>query len=304
MTRRFLILLGLLGALAACEEVSKPQEPPVAPPPSRSAESKALATYYRQVQSDLLARGLLRTDGGGPDTPFTPEMLARNFEKIAFYDEYTSGAGLQRAPDQAGYLRRWAEPVRVKLHFGASVSEAQKAKDNATVARYIPRLANVTGHPMRQTAGKANFNVLIMGADDRSEIEALLDQLLPTASLETRALFTNPPRQIYCFVVTQATEAAPHTYTSAVALIRAEHPDLLRKSCLHEEIAQGLGLTNDSPYARPSIFNDDEEFALLTTHDEKLLTMLFDARLTPGMSPEDARPITYILSREQTNQNF
>jgi hypothetical protein len=44
-------------------------------------------------------------------------------------------------------------------------------------------------------------------------------------------------------------------------VIRAEHPDLLRLSCLHEEIAQGLGLPNDSPRARPSIFNDDEEFA-------------------------------------------
>jgi hypothetical protein len=53
-------------------------------------------------------------------------------------------------------------------------------------------------------------------------------------------------------------------YTRAVAVVRAEHPDLLRQSCIHEEIAQGLGLPNDSPAARPSIFNDDEEFALLT----------------------------------------
>ena len=41
------------------------------------------------------------------------------------------------------------------------------------------------------------------------------------------------------------------TYTRAFAVIRAEHPDLLRLSCLHEEIAQGLGLANDSPRARP-----------------------------------------------------
>ena len=33
-----------------------------------------------------------------------------------------------------------------------------------------------------------------------------------------------------------------------------------------------MGLANDSPEARPSIFNDDEEYALLTGHDEMLLT--------------------------------
>ena len=82
-------------------------------------------------------------------------------------------------------------------------------------------------------------------------------------------------------------------------MIRAEHPDLLRLSCLHEEIAQGLGLSNDSPAARPSIFNDDEEFALLTRHDELLLTMLYDPRMIPGMSV-DAGPSAGRRDRQRT----
>ena len=63
-------------------------------------------------------------------------------------------------------------------------------------------------------------------------------------------------------------------YSNAVAVIRAELPDRMRLSCIHEELAQGMGLANDSPDARPSIFNDDEEFAYLTTHDERMLRML------------------------------
>ncbi|MGK7754127.1 DUF2927 domain-containing protein [Roseovarius sp. C03] len=43
--------------------------------------------------------------------------------------------------------------------------------------------------------------------------------------------------------------------------------------------------------ARPSIFNDDEEFALLTTHDEMLLEALYNPALNPGMGLEEARPI-------------
>ena len=75
-----------LVALASCvgTDTGTARAPaPEAPPPS--AQSQALRTYYARVQNDLLARGLMRTDGGGPDTPFTPDMLARNFERIAFY---------------------------------------------------------------------------------------------------------------------------------------------------------------------------------------------------------------------------
>ncbi len=83
-----------------------------------------------------------------------------------------------------------------------------------------------------------------------------------------------------------------------MAVIRAENPGLLRLSCIHEELAQGLGLANDSPTARPSIFNDDEEFALLTTHDELLLRILYDRRLSPGMEAETARPVVNTIARE------
>jgi hypothetical protein len=63
-------------------------------------------------------------------------------------------------------------------------------------------------------------------------------------------------------------------------------------------MAQGLGLANDTPRARPSIFNDDDEFALLTRHDELLLKMLYDPRLSPGMTLDKARPIIAQMAEE------
>ena len=84
----------------------------------------------------------------------------------------------------------------------------------------------------------------------------------------------------------------------AVAVIRAELPPRLRRSCVHEELTQGMGLANDSPRARPSIFNDDEEFAYLTRHDELLLKILYDPRLRPGMSEAEAQPIVLQIARE------
>jgi len=59
-------------------------------------------------------------------------------------------------------------------------------------------------------------------------------------------------------------------------------------------------LANDSPSARPSIFNDDDEFALLTTHDEMLLKMLYDKRLSAGMTADAAAGDVKVIANELT----
>ena len=73
--------------------------------------------------------------------------------------------------------------------------------------------------------------------------------------------------------------------------MKDEQEGVLRSSCIHEELKQTLGLMNDDPDVRPSIFNDDQEFALLTEHDEILLRILYDRRLRPGMQADEARPL-------------
>lgn len=262
-----------------------------------SEKSAALRSYLAQVESAQLSQGLLRQDGGGPDTPFSADMLARNFEQIAFYNEYETaleGRG-GKSP-----LRRWETPVRVGMVFGESVPPSQRSSDERLVRDYARRLNKVTGHPIG-TFGPANFIVVVAGEDDR---DAALDQAAARISGITPESL-NPLRKLdrdtYCVVAAYASANRASSYSAAIALIRAENPPLLRASCVHEEMAQGLGLANDSRTARPSIFNDDDEFALLTNHDELLLKMLYDPRLQPGMTAEDAAPITRIIARELTS---
>lgn len=296
-----------LAALAACQGLTPgpdTDKPAATAPQKPSSDSAALQAYYAKVQADLLARGLLRTDGGGPDTPYTPDMLARNFEQIAFYDEYAPGRGLRKSSGRAGNLRRWSGPVRIGVEFGASVPPEIRSQDTSTVSAYVRRIAGITERPISMNAGRANFHVLVMGNDDRSQLLARLRQIIPGASPSTLGLFTNPPRGIHCLVAAFPSDKNENDYRTAVALVRAEHPDLLRKSCYHEEIAQGLGLANDSPNARPSIFNDDDEFSLLTTHDEALLSMLYDPRLSIGMTLEEARPVINLMAREKAGRLY
>lgn len=283
--------------LAACDTTSPDRTPIALARPDTvqtpSAASQALARYYLAMQNDLLSRGLMRVDGGGPDTPFTADDLVRNFAKIAFYDEYVGPR--TGAP---GRLARWGGPVRVTAEFGPAVPAETVMKDRKIIQDYARRLGRVTGHPVVPANTNGNFTVFVAGEDDKAWLDARLRQLIPGINAEQIGLFTNVPRSIYCLVVAFSGDGTPDTYTRAVALVRAEHPDLVRRACVHEEVAQGLGLPNDSPQARPSIFNDDDEFALLTTHDELLLRMLYDPRLKPGMTEAQAAPVTRILARE------
>ena len=292
-------------AFTACQpEIvasSKPQLRPVSLETSAarptSEKSAALRSYLVQVQSAQLGQGLLRQDGGGPDTPFTADMLARNFEQIVFYNEYESA--LQGRGGQSP-LRRWETPVRVGTVFGGSVTPSQRRSDEETVRDYTRRLGRITGHSI-STFGPPNFIVIVAGEDDRDEALNSAAARIPGITPESLDPLRDLGRDTYCVVAAYGSARKAHTYSAAIALIRAENPTLLRTSCVHEEMAQGLGLANDSRSARPSIFNDDDEFALLTTHDELLLKMLYDPRLRPGMTAEEADPITRIIARELTS---
>ena len=291
-----LVAASLALAVAGCA-VPPDKAPLPDPEPQVTEASAAMRAHYARVESNLKAQGLLRTDGGTEDAPFGARQLADNFVRIALYDEYVStGTGLY-ARETKSRLRRWEMPVRFAVEFGDAVPEAQIRRDSAAITGYVARLSRVARHPMRVTTGPANFHVLVLTEDERREIGPRLAELVPGIGQNAIRTIETMPRSTFCLVYAFSEGNAP-TYAKAVAVIRAEHPDALRLSCIHEEIAQGLGLANDSPAARPSIFNDDEEFGLLTPHDELLLRILYDSRLTPGMAEDDARPIVEEIAAE------
>lgn len=288
-----------LAALTACTDPAGTVDTAPAAPPAQPSEtgvqpsgaSIELASYYRRLESDQLARGLMRTDGGGPDTPFDETDLLRDFEALVFNDEYKRGAG------SGGRLNRWVVPVRIGLEFGPSVAQDRQRQDQSDVAGYAARLSRVTGHSVSTVQRGANFHILVAGEDDKAFVEQRAREVLPQLTRSDLSLLRNLPREYYCLVLT-VPNPQTHTHSGAIVLIRDEHSGLMRQSCFHEEIAQGLGIPNDSPRARPSIFNDDDEFALLTHHDELLLKMLYDPRLKPGMTAAEARPIATRIARE------
>ena len=300
--QRLFAVVMLMG-LAACQlpDVQAAPKPPapalpvVEPVAADTPESAALRSYYTQVQQALLGQGLLRTDGGGPDTPITDRMLAANFLRIAMYEEYDRALGGTVAREASTKLTRWGVPVRVGLRFGASVPQARRASDTARIASYLNRLAGLTGLSIKLADANPNFIIQIASVDERRALGPVLLAALPELTATQISGVTNMDRSTYCLVWTQS-DTSTGLYERAFVFIPSEHPDLMRLACIHEEIAQGLGLPNDSGLARPTIFNDDEEFALLTTQDELMLKLLYNPALRPNMTEAQARPIVESLA--------
>jgi len=291
--------LCFLALLAACDgfPVAGPDALSTTPPSpalpefvERTPESFEIEAFFGRIEANLIARGLLRIDGGGPDVPFTDEMVARNFDALAFSEEFSSRAGLLVRKSAPSTLHRWDKPVLIETVIGPSVDREQADDDTSTITAFGDRLASITGHPVQNVRRGGNFHVLVLNDQELRNSGPLLTQFMPELSPSQVRFVEDMSRDTYC-VVFASDPAQDGRYERAVAVIRAELPDRLRTSCFHEEIAQGLGLANDSPSARPSIFNDDDEFGRLTNHDELLLQILYDPQLKPGMSGAAAAPL-------------
>lgn len=276
-----------------------PADAPLDDGTPRSEAAQAMVDYLARIEATLVGQGLLRQDVAPRDAPFNARQLTENFIRIALYDEYSARNGNFVAEQSASRLRRWTRPVRMSVEFGATIPPAQRKADRAAISAYAGQLARASGHPVRLGYGRGNFTVLIVNEDERRAIGPRLREIVPGIDEASVRAIAGLAPSTFCVAFAFSEGSSPE-YSNVVAVIRGEHPDLLRTSCIHEELAQGMGLANDSPRARPSIFNDDEEFALLTRHDELLLQMLYDPRLKPGMTEAEARPIVHMIAAELT----
>ena len=282
------LLLCCLVALAACAGASDP------------IDWQAWVLAERSV-------GRMRDDPAPPDAPFDNATLARNFRTIAFdveRDPFATGAA-KGALGEARFLRRWRGPVRWAVY----ASPAEQARVRPLVHDLALRLAGLTGldiGPADAAAGPhpppANLQVWVVpdriegllrsfpanaaGTGDAGEVvRARIAEFIRTwysaAASPCAAQFFNVDRPA----------AGAGTILGALVLIRAGLPEALLRSCVEEELTQAMGLPNDDAGVRPSIFNDEKEFGVLTAHDELLLRILYDPRLEPGMTPGTAMPV-------------
>jgi len=262
-------------------------------------EQSNLTQVYAAAEASLRDLGKMRTDTRPADAPFTYDDLVQDFVRIALYNEYRVTGGRFVAGQSPTYLRRWEGPVRVGTIFGASTEAGRVRTDRAEVTDFTRRLASLSRLDMRISDPEdANMLLVFLNEDEQVGFADTLTTRFPDISPAVIDAFRDSPRNIFCAAFGFTKAGQKGVYDHALILVKSEHSDFMRKSCIHEEMAQAMGLTNDSPDARPSIFNDDEEFAFLTRHDEILLQMLYDARLKAGMESYEVRPMLPAIARD------
>lgn len=245
------------------------------------------ARSYAEVTGAVQAAGGMRTERAPADAPFGAADLARNFERIVFFTEFTLEDGVLAPREAETRLLKWETPIRYRL-----VGDAVTLDDIDAHAALARRLSAASGLSIRRAGPDEDDNMLILILSRAARRQAA--DFLEAANAPSRAGLLYRLRgddySIPCAAsVSTGTDGA--AITQAIILIKAETSGLLRESCTHEEFAQSLGPGNDFDGARPSIFNDDQEFALLTGHDEMILRVLYDPRLKPGMTRAEGMPI-------------
>lgn len=257
--------------------------------------------WFRFVEQELAAGGL-RADRNPADARVTPAVLTQNFRRIAFSpepDPLRTGQAQPGADEQI--IRKWLKPIVFSL-VAAPGAEARIAP---LLNAYARQLTTITGHEVRPVApGAKDTRMLVIFAPDAA-MEGLSDpRTLAAAGWKTGergtawiassiAQWRVAPSPCGAFVlIRDDTEVGRNgEILFGLILIRTEVPDLLLRACVEEEMAQAMGTLNDDKQVRPSVFNDDQEFALLTRHDMELLRVLYTPEIRPGMSPEQAMPI-------------
>ena len=251
--------------------------------------------YFSDQEASLRAAGRFKTDRAPVDAPITADRLVRNFNLVAFGSEFDieNGRYVARARQNGDVLRRWTSPLRYRLMGRITV------RDQHDVAEFAARLTEATGLKIlpAEDDTAANLEIRILGPDERSRLGSRL-QDGPLAELFGIWAKTAEWPCAGEFYYQRPPHAEANQITYATIYIRDEVKGLYRKSCIEEEMSQVLGLGRDDASVRPSIFNDDEEFALLTRHDSLLLQILYDRRLRPGMSPAEAMPLVRQIAGE------
>ncbi len=239
----------------------------------------------------MRAAGYLRTDAAPVDASYNSDDLALNFFRVALHHE----TDISRVAGEDNWtphrLSRWEGPLNYQL-----LGTAFSSWDRARIRALMTRVAQLTGLAVREVPKGGNFLIAVTVPGERDTFERDLHREEPVLA-GIFSIWRRSP-QMFCVARTTTRRKFTGSINRALVVIGSETRGLNREACYHEEIIQALGLHNDHPMARPSIFNDDDEFALLTEHDERLLKILFDPRLAPGMSASEAMPIARQISGE------
>ena len=239
------------------------------------------AHYWRQYAWIAQDEGLLRTDRNPADAPFSNEDLVRNIGVIMFQAEEHNKLTGRQFPGREVPLHRMEGDVRFMIGAGAS------PQDRTWVNGFVQRMRELTGLTIRESNNAPQIRIEFLDHDARL---ALGQELAGSDRWDFAGdtLLRGMPGLV---CVAFETRKRDEKNSSFLIVIRSELEGIMRRACIEEEVGQAFGPNADFEAARPSIFNDDDEFALFTEHDALMFKVIYDIRLLSGQSRAQAMPV-------------
>ncbi len=240
----------------------------------------------------LLALGILQgvalpASAGGT---LTNREIIKSFERVVFNEELDVWTDPR--------VTKWTKPILIAVG-------GDRFQDYlAFLGAKVDELVALTGHPIQLVPfERANTLVVFTRSvvdDLGSRYRALFGDLYgrdPWLVDQKIAHLRNS--HTICYFGSAIGPESPYAIKFARVFISLNISQQEIYHCVLEELTQMMGLFNDSFFMRHSIFNDFNNKNLsLPEHDQALLRILYDSRIKPGMTREEALPVAWRILRE------
>lgn len=232
------------------------------------------------LRAALIGLSLLLAPAVAAAPALTPDDVAAAFSDEEIIDGFAKtvfGAESSGTNADTTRLHKFVAPIRVFI-----VSTAMTDRQ-PQVERFIRILNRTVANLSIRTVKKRDDANMIIFLINRSEYRKVIRETMPP-DFDTRFLESN-----HCSAVTGGRQGGQ--LDSAFVFIAASEGWKQFRHCMVEEIVQSLGPVNDD-YSLPySIFNDYSEVQGFGIFDWFILNTLYDKRVKPGMTIEEARKV-------------
>jgi hypothetical protein len=194
---------------------------------------------------------------------FSDKDLSRGFLRTVF--------GMENGSAHAWTVKKFTRPVRVEV---VNLASKDRRKVIGGFVKSLPRLVPGLNIAMARK-GAGNFTVYVV---DRVHY-------VETAR---KHVFRDPYARVPGNCLVQVEIGADGIRRSSAVIVSDESESRFQR-CMVEEILQGLGPMNDDGSLAESVFNDQSGHDRFTSFDRAILSILYDARFSPGMSMGEAK---------------
>lgn len=204
-------------------------------------------------------------------TRFTSAELIRGFLALAFGSDLRIGA-------KPRGIRRFDRPIRAHVVPGGSVDRsAMMHRVLEEYARKVPNLHLSLG-------GASNSDLEVRLIDEKNFDSALTAAFGPKVA-KTFIARTDPQ------CMTSVKSNSRGEIVHAVSFIIVDKGNDVFLDCAYHELLHAFGLSNHDQHNPWTTLNQNRTVGYLSVYDRALLTLLYDPRMRPGMTREQARRI-------------